>query len=135
MGTMTEKADLTVEIDLSEVGKEARADLFNRLAKLFTEPGQKVSFKFHYPDVDELLLAKARISHNLRHRDRRIRVKYKTSIEDLDIRDPENDTPIRPLEEALEKLRPSGSVTSVELTSRGRGVRLNADGSSERIGE
>lgn len=103
MGTMTEKADLTVEIDLSEVGKEARADLFNRLAKLFTEPGQKVSFKFHYPDVDELLLAKVRISHNLRHRDRRIRVKYKTSIEDLDIRDPEGDSALRPLEVALER--------------------------------
>ena len=59
--------------------------------------GQKLSLKLAYADVEPLLLAKARISRALRHRDRRVKVTYK-------IANPEEDDAALPMERMLERI-------------------------------
>jgi hypothetical protein len=83
MPRVNEKTELAIEVDFNECSEEARADMLNRLARLYDQPGAKLKMTFEYGDPSDMFDAADEIDQQLAYRDADIKVKYSWKGKDL----------------------------------------------------
>lgn len=83
MPRVNEKSKLAVEIDFNQCSPEARLDVFNRLSRLYDQPGAKLKLVLEYGDVEDMLNAADEIDEELADRDPDIKLHYSGKFKDL----------------------------------------------------